>query len=603
MQLHNFHIPVMGIGFTIDTPIKVAHLGISSVISLVDDMLTERLREFYCSKYEMPFTSIPQKSDDSRAERITAYLNMVNEIVNKNFENFKKSLSEKKEELHNFINLLPNHSKIKESLSKEGDTPSTSRIKEIIQQYLHPGSIDVNIMTKLDKENYKEGEKLPIEFNDAHAALRGFAKSNLHSAIVLSAGMSPRLYTYMENFEDFYPNEDASFNKRIIIKVSDYRSAIVQGKMFAKKGLWVSEYRVESGLNCGGHVFATQGLLMGPILEEFSNNRHQLHEELFEIYSKGLEAKGKKAPLTAPEMRLTAQGGLGTAEEHTFLQKKYNLDSVGWGSPFLLVPEAASIDDATLQLLAKGGEEDYYLSDVSPVGVKFNNIKGTSRDVEQQELIKAGKPGAACTKKFLVSNKEVSELPICTASREYQRKKIQLLDEKALSAEEYQKEFDQITAKSCLCNGLGVATLNSHKLNTKFEGAGVSVCPGPNLAYFSKESTLSEMVNHIYGRINLITHPKRPNLFMKELDMYFDFFKDELEKISEPDARQEKNWKEYLSNLSLGMDYYEELFKENNGWSNETINSVLTDLKKYRNKHAEVSMDLNNILHRNAVSV
>ena len=90
---------------------------------------------------------------------------------------------------------------------------------------------------------------------------------------------------------------------------------------------------------------------------------------------------------------------------------------------------------------------------------------------------------------------------------------------------------------------------------------------------------------------------------MKECDMYFDFFKDELEKISEPDARQEKNWKEYLSNLSLGMDYYEELFKENNGWSNETINSVLTDLKKYRNKHSEVSMDLNNILHKNAVAV
>lgn len=35
----------MGIGFTIDTPVRVAHLGISSVISLVDDMLMEKMQE------------------------------------------------------------------------------------------------------------------------------------------------------------------------------------------------------------------------------------------------------------------------------------------------------------------------------------------------------------------------------------------------------------------------------------------------------------------------------------------------------------------------------------------------------------------------------
>jgi hypothetical protein len=28
---HSFHIPVMGLAFTIDTPIRVAHYGISSV--------------------------------------------------------------------------------------------------------------------------------------------------------------------------------------------------------------------------------------------------------------------------------------------------------------------------------------------------------------------------------------------------------------------------------------------------------------------------------------------------------------------------------------------------------------------------------------------
>lgn len=47
-SLHQFHIPVMGVAFTIDSPIKVAPYGISSVISMVDDELIEQLRAYYC---------------------------------------------------------------------------------------------------------------------------------------------------------------------------------------------------------------------------------------------------------------------------------------------------------------------------------------------------------------------------------------------------------------------------------------------------------------------------------------------------------------------------------------------------------------------------
>ena len=50
---HSFHIPVMGTGYTIDTPIKVAHYGISSVISIIDHRLTEQMREFYSKKLDM----------------------------------------------------------------------------------------------------------------------------------------------------------------------------------------------------------------------------------------------------------------------------------------------------------------------------------------------------------------------------------------------------------------------------------------------------------------------------------------------------------------------------------------------------------------------
>jgi hypothetical protein len=38
-QIHSFHIPVMGLAYTIDSPIRVSKYGISSVIALADDGL------------------------------------------------------------------------------------------------------------------------------------------------------------------------------------------------------------------------------------------------------------------------------------------------------------------------------------------------------------------------------------------------------------------------------------------------------------------------------------------------------------------------------------------------------------------------------------
>ena len=70
---HAFHIPVMGIGFTIDSPLKVAQYGMDSVISLVDDILLEKLRKMYSEKFEIPFKEISDKAEDFRAKRITSY--------------------------------------------------------------------------------------------------------------------------------------------------------------------------------------------------------------------------------------------------------------------------------------------------------------------------------------------------------------------------------------------------------------------------------------------------------------------------------------------------------------------------------------------------
>ncbi|MEQ8881805.1 MAG: hypothetical protein RLQ12_19320, partial [Cyclobacteriaceae bacterium] len=77
MSIHTFHIPVMGITFTIDTPIRVAHYGINSVISIIEDSLIEKVRKFYSQKYDVPYTPVKDQDSDPRATRITKYLNLV----------------------------------------------------------------------------------------------------------------------------------------------------------------------------------------------------------------------------------------------------------------------------------------------------------------------------------------------------------------------------------------------------------------------------------------------------------------------------------------------------------------------------------------------
>jgi len=289
----------------------------------------------------------------------------MNEIAEKKFEDFKNAVADKSNGIKEYFNMLPDCSELKqEFLNKTSKYFNLDEIKAWFNDNLSRGSIDANIMTKVDKDNYNKGVKLPAEYNDAHAALRGFAKSNLKSSIILSAGLNPHLYSYMEQFEDFYPDENGSLKKKIVLKVSDYKSALIQGKFLAKKGLWVSEYRIESGLNCGGHAFATDGYLLGPILAKFRDNRADLIQSILEIYKRALEEKGRKFPAKGLPVKITAQGGVGTAEEHTFLINHYELDSVGWGSPFLLVPEATTVDEETREQLRKAEEKDVYLSNI-----------------------------------------------------------------------------------------------------------------------------------------------------------------------------------------------------------------------------------------------
>lgn len=563
-NIHSFHIPVMGIGFTIDSPIKVSQFGIDSAISLADDRLLEQLREGFCEKYKFPFIAINRKVKDYRAKRITSYLNLIKEITEKKFAEFKVNSFNSIRDIKSYFDLLPDGMELKEEFKRRTEKAfNLSKTKEWIKKNLHIGSIDVNIMTKVDGVSYQEKEPLPIAYNDAHSALRGFANSNLNSSIIFSAGMNPALFSYLEQFENFFPDANNQIKQKIILKVSDYRSALIQGTYLAKKGLWVSEYRIESGLNCGGHAFATDGYLMGPILEQFKTNREELHATVFAVLIDALSKKEYHKPKNLPIIKVTAQGGVGTAEEHQFLLDHYQVDSVGWGSPFLLVPEATTVDPITMDKLSKATESDLYLSDISPLGVQFNNLKGNTKDIEKEAIIQKREPGSPCIKKHLAFNTEFTTKPICTASSQYQKLKIEELKEKSLSEDKFQKKYDRIVEKACLCMGLSASAITVNDLTVKESVKGVSVCPGPNLAYFSKIVSLKAMVKHIYGSSSVISRTDRPNMFIKELTMYLDYLSNKIDESVLPlSKKEEKGLVKMAKNLKEGIIYYNELFTD-----------------------------------------
>jgi len=562
-ELHSFHIPVLGLAYSIDTPVKVARFGISSVISIMDDQLIESMRKYHCELTAQDYFPITNKEDDYRAKRITAYLDLVDKIVKQQIEDIRELPFEGVNELIKYFELLPDNAAVKNTFNRmmalnEGE--EKQNLQEELRSFITPGAIDVNIMSKIDKTNFDAaGNELPLEYSDALAALRGYAKSGLTSSVIFSAGYNPRLYNYVEQFSDFYPDVNGRLKKKIILKVSDYRSALVQGKIFAKKGLWISEFRIESGLNCGGHAFATDGLLLGPIIEEFKNKRDELYNELFDLCRLAIAEKAIPPFLNKPGLKITVQGGIGTANENEFLLEHYSLDGTGWGSPFLLVPEATNVDDGTLKDLAVAKKEDYYLSNASPLGVPFNNFRKSSSERQRQERIDKGRPGSACYKKLLTSDTEFTAEPICTASRKYQHLKINQLKEKALTPEVFDMEFKRITEKDCLCEGLGAAVLVKDGVPLSHNLSAVTICPGPNLAYFSGIFSLSEMIGHIYGRLNILNATYRSNMFINELNLYIDYYKKKLETGINLNPKQAKSLNTFKENLLEGIDYYKNL--------------------------------------------
>ena len=71
--------------------------------------------------------------------------------------------------------------------------------------------------------------------------------------------------------------------------------------------------------------------------------------------------------------------------------------------------------------------------------------------------------------------------------------------------------------KECLCVGLSnVTNINYREEFVKNLNA-VTICPGPNITNFSKTVSLQTMIDHIYGRTNIMTNTQWSYMFIAEL--------------------------------------------------------------------------------------
>jgi hypothetical protein len=600
---HKFHIPVMGTGHSIDSPIRVAHLGISSVMSIVDDILIEKIGRYYANKYSIPFEEISKKDLYARSKRITAYLNVVDIIVARNLEELKRLPFFEQNGKSKYFDLLPDDSPLKQKyfyLLTVTDEAEKEKLGKELTNLMRAGSIDVNIMSKVDRTNYaKDGTMLSDEFSDAKAALRGYAESTLTSSIVFSAGFNRTLLGFIPQFKDFYRDENGQIKKKIIIKVSDFRSAMIQGKFLATKGLEVSEFRIESGLNCGGHAFASQGFLLPSILQEFKDKRSQLAKEFKPLIKSYYEKQNwdYDESYFNDEPLLTVQGGIGTSGEAQRMIEDFGCDSTGWGSPFLLVPEATCVDDDTLNLLINAQKDDLYLSGASPLGVPFNNLRQTGSELWTKDRAESGRPGSPCPKGFLISDKQYTDKPICTASRQFQKNKFDEINAMLVPESEKEELQNAWFQKVCLCDHLANGALIKLGISPKTKSP-QSICPGPNIVWFNRQYSLKEMTDHIYGRGESLVSEDRPHMFCQELELYVNYFEKLIGTMGTTEA-EIKYLEIFKENLEKGIDLILEISKETE-YKNENLRSIpdfvnvqLNRLKSMQSQKNEVLLAVN----------
>ncbi|MEA3280552.1 MAG: hypothetical protein U9Q38_08140, partial [Thermodesulfobacteriota bacterium] len=331
--------------------------------------------------------------------------------------------------------------------------------------------------------------------------------------------------------------------------------------------------------------------LLPSLLKEFKEKRDSLpamfqplvqkyYKKMNWEYPESAHESAHESALTSRPL-ITVQGGIGNHGEALRLTEKYNMDLTGWASPFLLVPEATCVDDSTRELLKQAGEEELYLSDISPIGIPFNNIRNSGSEIWTNKQAAKAKPGSMCPKGFLVSNTEFTEQPICLASSEYQKKKLEEINNADFSFNEKERLCQAVVRKTCICDHLASGALITLGIALE-KNSPQSICPGPNIAWFDRLYTLPKMVDHIYGRCPSLVSSRRPHMFANEIVMYVDYF-EKLACRTVYTLSEIKTLQEFNKNLEEGMDLCLEIAEEK-PYPGENLDSIPVCVKKQRKR-------------------
>ncbi len=111
-----------------------------------------------------------------------------------------------------------------------------------------------------------------------------------------------------------------------------------------------------------------------------------------------------------------------------------------------------------------------------------------------------------------------------------------------------------MVAKACICHDLAGGATLKYGIDPS---ATPTVCCGPNIVNFSNVVSLREMIDHIYGRLFLITNPGRKHMFIQELLLNAALFRKEMEKAQLGIFGITADYlQEFQRNMSDGINYY-----------------------------------------------
>ena len=87
------------------------------------------------------------------------------------------------------------------------------------------------------------------------------------------------------------------------------------------------------------------------------------------------------------------------------------------------------------------------------------------------------------------------------------------------------------------------------------------------------------MTDHIYCSDNVISRNDRPNMFIKELDLYLDYLYNKIEEARDTmTKKQEKYLINFSRNLEDGINYYHNLFSNVKDKFEDTKSIIINDL-------------------------